>query len=128
MLNPQIFINMLNILHVTLKHVKMAFLSVNRNSTREYHLMMPSSVKVFPTCVIFFLERNYPVSIVNHALDKVPSLSQDQAPKSPENSNDKSIIPFVVEYNPSLPKTGLIINTGICCNSHRRTALKCTCL
>ena len=58
----------------------------------------------------FFLERNYPASIVDHALDKVSSLSQDQALQSPENNRDKNIIPFVVEYNPSLPKIGLIIN------------------
>ena len=58
----------------------------------------------------FFLERNYPASIVDHALDKVSSLSQDQALQSSENNRDKNIIPFVVEYNPSLPKIGLIIN------------------
>ena len=57
----------------------------------------------------FFLERNYPASIVDHALDKVSSLSQDQALQSSENNRDKNIIPFVVEYNPSLPKIGLIM-------------------
>ena len=58
----------------------------------------------------FFLERNYPASIVDHALDKVSSMSQDQALQSSGNNRDKNIIPFVVEYNPSLPKIGLIIN------------------
>ena len=38
------------------------------------------------------------------------SLSQDQALQSSEKSHNKSIIPIVVEYNPSLPKIGLIIN------------------
>ena len=37
-------------------------------------------------------------------------MSQDQALQSSENNHDKNIIPFVVEYNPSLPKIGLIIN------------------
>ena len=37
-------------------------------------------------------------------------MSQDQALQSSENNRDKNIIPFVVEYNPSLPKIGLIIN------------------
>ena len=72
--------------------------------------MMLSSVKVFHSCVIFFLERNYPACIVDHALYKVSLLSQDQYLQSSENSRDKNIIPFVVEYNPSLPKIGLIIN------------------
>ena len=58
----------------------------------------------------FFLERNYPANVVNQALDKVSSLSQDQALQSSEKRHNKSIIPFVVEYNPSLPQIGLIIN------------------
>ena len=58
----------------------------------------------------FFLERNYTANVVDQALDKVSSLSQDQALHTSEKSHNKSIIPFVVEYNPSLPKIGLIIN------------------
>ena len=55
----------------------------------------------------FFLERNYPVNVVDHALDQVSSLSQEQALQSSEKSRNKNIIPFVVEYNPSLPNIGL---------------------
>ena len=58
----------------------------------------------------FFLERNYPVNVVDHALDQVSSLSQEQALQSSEKSRNKNIIPFVVEYNPSLPNIGLILN------------------
>ena len=58
----------------------------------------------------FFLERNYPASIVDQPLVKVSLLSQDQALQSSENNRDKNIIPFVVQYKPSLPKIGLIIN------------------
>ena len=58
----------------------------------------------------FFLERNHPANVFDQALDKVSSLSQDQALQSSEKSHNKSIIPFVVEYNPSLPKIGLVIN------------------
>ena len=48
--------------------------------------MMLSSVKAFHICVIF-----YPASIVDHARDKVPSLSQDQALQSSENNRDKTL-------------------------------------
>ena len=71
---------------------------------------MISSVKVCPNFVIFFLERNYPENVVEHAFDQVSSLSQEQALQSSEKSCDKNLIPFVVEYNPSLPNIGLILN------------------
>ena len=57
----------------------------------------------------FFLERNYPESIVE-ALGNVSSLTQDDALQTSVKSGDKSVIPFVIEYNPSLPNIGLIIN------------------
>ena len=58
----------------------------------------------------FFLERNYPESIVDEALGNVSSLTQDDALQTSVKSGDKSVIPFVIEYNPSLPNIGLIIN------------------
>ena len=58
----------------------------------------------------FFLERNYPANVVDHALDQISSLSQEQALQSSEKSSSTNLIPFVVEYNPSLPNIGLIIN------------------
>ena len=58
----------------------------------------------------FFLERNYPESIVDEALGNVSSLTQDDALQMSVKSGDKSVIPFVIEYNPSLPNIGLIIN------------------
>ena len=38
------------------------------------------------------------------------SLSQEQAIQFSEKSRNKSLIPFVVEYNASLPNIGLILN------------------
>ena len=58
----------------------------------------------------FFLERNYPASIVDEALGNACSLLQDEALQTSIKNGDKNIIPFVVEYNPSLPNIGLVIN------------------
>ena len=58
----------------------------------------------------FFLERNYPESIVDEALGNASSLTQDDALQTSVKSGDKSVIPFVIEYNPSLLNIGLIIN------------------
>ena len=58
----------------------------------------------------FFLERNYPENVVDHALDQVSSLSQEQALQFSDKSRNKNLIPFVVEYNPSLSNIGLILN------------------
>lgn len=58
----------------------------------------------------FFLERNYPASVVDEALGNACSLSQDEALQTSIKNEDKNIIPFVVEYNPSLPNIGLVIN------------------
>ena len=57
----------------------------------------------------FFLKRNYPLDIVNCAVERASHLSQEQALEVSETTR-KSIIPFVVEYNPSLPNIGTIIH------------------
>ena len=43
-------------------------------------------------------------------MGNVSSLTQDDALQTSVKSGDKSFIPFVIEYNPSLPNIGLIIN------------------
>ena len=58
----------------------------------------------------FFLERNYPASIVDEALGNVSSLTQDEALQTAIKTGDKNFIPFVIEYNPSLPNICLVIN------------------
>ena len=58
----------------------------------------------------FFLERNYPESIVDEALGNVSSLTQDDVLQTSVKSGDKSVIPLITEYYPSLPNIGLIIN------------------
>ena len=76
----------------------------------------------------FFLARYYPANVVDHAHGQISSLSQEQALQSSEKSSSKNLIPFVVEYNPSLPNIGLIINKyWDLCNSHRKVVLSmCT--
>ena len=59
---------------------------------------------------ISFLERNYPESIVDEALGNVSSLTQDDALQALVKSGNKSAIHFVIEYNPSLPNLGLVLN------------------
>ena len=44
------------------------------------------------------------------ALSNACSLSQDEVLQTAIKNGDKDIIPFVVEYNPSLPNIGLVIN------------------
>ena len=53
----------------------------------------------------FFIARNYPKAVINYAFDEVCKLSQSETLVPSSN-----IIPFVIEYNPSLPNIGYIIN------------------
>ena len=101
---------MLNTHLVTLNHAKMAFPIVKVKDIEELFLMTKNSKKVFFSCAIFFLERNYPASIVDEALGNVSSLTQDEALQTSIKTGDKNVIPFVIEYNPSLPNIGLVIN------------------
>ncbi|XP_053383797.1 uncharacterized protein LOC128550001 [Mercenaria mercenaria] len=56
-----------------------------------------------------FLVRNYPESVINTAFEKVMCMSQDDALRA-SVKQDQNIVPFVVEYNTSLPNIGNIIN------------------
>ena len=73
-----------------------------------------SNDKKLEECILqlrdFFFERNYPASIVDEALGNVSSLTQDEALQTSIKTRDKNVIPFVIEYNPSLPNIGLVIN------------------
>ena len=58
----------------------------------------------------YFMDRDYPPSVLNSAFQLASSLSQNDAliPSSSEKNSD--VIPFVVTYNPSLPNIGHVIN------------------
>ena len=62
-----------------------------------------------PTLRQYFIDRNYPSSIVDFALNKVSSLSQDEA-LQPTEKQCNSVIPFTVCFNTSLPNIGDTIN------------------
>ena len=47
---------------------------------------------------------------MDEALSNACSLSQDKALQTSITNGNKNIIPFVTEYNPSLPNIGLLIN------------------
>jgi len=57
-----------------------------------------------------FLNRNYPIDIINTAFQKVSSLTQLESLQCKIKNRNEDIIPFVIEYNPSLPNIGKIIN------------------
>jgi len=57
-----------------------------------------------------FLNRNYPIDIINAAFQKVSSLTQLESLQCKIKNTNKDIIPFIIEYNPSLPNIGKIIN------------------
>ena len=72
-----------------------------------------SNDEVFKKSVVdlknYFLERNYPNDVINNALDKVLLLSQEEALVQSQNVKN-NIVPFVIEYNPSLPNIGNILH------------------
>jgi hypothetical protein len=56
-----------------------------------------------------FKQRDYPEKIIDCAFEKVSALSQEDALQSCNKAKTK-VIPFTVEYNPSLPNIGAAIN------------------
>jgi hypothetical protein len=58
----------------------------------------------------YFIKRNYPIHVIESAVSKVCILTQNDALNTAECTKDKNIIPFIIQYNPSLPNIGLIIN------------------
>ena len=66
----------------------------------------------------YFQNRHYP-DVIKSAFQKVSTMTQEEAlVSSSEKNKQKNIIPFVVQYNTSLPNLGLTTNkykcTGIC--------------
>ena len=58
----------------------------------------------------FFTARNYLEAVIDLAFNEVCKLSQNEAlVPSPKNKSSK-IIPFVIEYNLSIPNIGFIVN------------------
>ena len=58
----------------------------------------------------YFIDRNYPASVIDSAFDNVKNMSQSEALEPSVIAKDKNIVPFVIEYNPSLPNIGGIVN------------------
>jgi len=58
----------------------------------------------------YFQKRNYPIHVIESALSKVCILTQNDALNTAECTKDKNVIPFIIQYNPSLPNIGLTIN------------------
>ena len=55
-----------------------------------------------------FITRNYPKDIVDKAFINIRNISQNNA-FIKNNRDNHNVIPFVIEYNPSLPHIGNII-------------------
>jgi Reverse transcriptase (RNA-dependent DNA polymerase)/GIY-YIG catalytic domain len=59
---------------------------------------------------LFFKERNYPDFVVNNAISEIKNMTQDDALLCNTVKEKKNVIPFVVEYNTSLPNIGQILH------------------
>jgi hypothetical protein len=57
----------------------------------------------------FFISRGYPDKVIDDAFGKVRDVSQDEALVYNSNSSDEKIVPFIIEYSPSLPHIGSIV-------------------
>lgn len=72
------------------------------SSDQQFHECLPTLEK-------YFLDRNYPLSIIQEAFDKILPLSQNDALQ--ESSAEKHlVIPFTITFCPSLPNIGEILN------------------
>ena len=59
----------------------------------------------------FFQNRQYPENVIDSAFKKISSQTQEEAlVNSSVKNKAKNIVPFVVQYNTSLPNLGLTIN------------------
>ena len=59
----------------------------------------------------YFQNRHYPDNVIKSDFQKVSTMTQEEAlVSSSEKNKQKNIIPFVVQYNTSLPNLGLTIN------------------
>jgi len=58
----------------------------------------------------FFKVRNYPEDIINRAFYKARNMTQEQALVYNETRSNATVVPFVIEYNPSLPNIGNILH------------------
>ena len=59
----------------------------------------------------YIMQRNYPTHIVDHTFQKAKSLTRDVALRETANNNVK-MGPYVITYNPSLPRICEIINNN----------------
>jgi hypothetical protein len=57
----------------------------------------------------YFKERNYPINVIDNVFSKVSCLTQDEALSTNNKTSDGSVIPFIVEYNSTLPYISNII-------------------
>ena len=58
----------------------------------------------------FFTATNYPEAVIDLVFNEVCKLSQNEALVPSPKNKSSNIIPFVIEYNPSIPYIGFIVN------------------
>ena len=58
----------------------------------------------------YFRARNYPDSVIDSAFEKARQMTQDDALIYNDQNTENAKVPFVIEYNPSLPNIGNIIH------------------
>jgi hypothetical protein len=104
--------NMHQYLDYTSCHPKKCKNSIPYSQAKRYRRIISDDTKFNESLKILgdqFMDRGYPSSVIKSAFDKVNALSQDQALESVEK-DEKSVIPFTVFYNPSLPNIGRTVN------------------
>ena len=104
------FINTLSIHHAIQERVRTAFLTVRQNATDGLCLTMKSFSNALIDIRDFFITRNYQVTVIDLAFNEVCKLSQIEALMPSPKDKISNIIPFVIEYNPSIPNIGFIVN------------------
>lgn len=99
-------------LEYTSSHPKSCKSGIPFSQAKRYRRII-SDDKHFKECLPvlrqYFIDRKYPPSVVDSALHKVSSLSQNEALKNSEKQND-AVVPFTCCYNTSLPNIGGVLH------------------
>ena len=111
------FINHLNSFHShTVSDTNVSFLDVKLSKNADSSISTDIHIKSTDVHQLeelkgYFQNRQYPENVIDSAFKKVSSQTQEEAFGEFQLENKaKNIVPFVVQYNTSLPNLGLTIN------------------
>ncbi len=99
-------------LNYTSCHPKACKNGIPYSQAKRYRRIISADDKFnacLPVLREYFLERKYPISVIDDAFQKVATMSQEDA-LQPITRDENVVIPFTVYYNPSLPNIGSSIH------------------